>query len=46
MFWSGVSENTRLLESSAVWKYKKQNIFAFIDRQPNKAVLGLLKAEG
>jgi hypothetical protein len=42
----GISENTRLLESSAVWRYKKQNTFAFIDRQPKKAVLGLLNAEG
>jgi hypothetical protein len=38
----GVSENSRLLESSAVWKWKKQNAFTFIDKQPKKAVLGLL----
>jgi len=42
----GVSENSSLLESPAVWKWKKQNPFNFIVQQPKEAVLGLLNAEG
>jgi len=42
----GVSENSSLLESSAVWKQKKENPFRFIVKEPKKAVVGLLNAEG
>jgi hypothetical protein len=33
-------------ESSAVWKQKKENPLRFIVKEPKKAVVGLLNAEG